>query len=587
MNKGLPLNAKGDFQEIDMNVTTRGGNADSKITVTEKTVADGMLELSVNYKISKKEIPQAFCVELSTPDIDVYSMWSPSMTSNRVIGKNYDLRRTPSRLASGIPLHCAVSRTGKNRVCLALSDAATPTEIVSGVAEEDAEIKWTVTFFTTPTTPISEYNAKIRIDTRDIPFYDSIYDTVFWWENECGYAPAPVPEYAKLPMNSLWYSFHQKLVPDEIVKQCELSKALGMDSVIIDDGWQTNDSNRGYAFCGDWEPIRIPDMKGLVDRIHNTGMKVILWFSVPFVGEKAKRWEEFKEFILNPNAPIDVHCLDPRYKHIRDYLVQTYESAVREWGLDGLKLDFIDNFLLTEDSVKPDPRRDFESLEEGIDALMTDVTDKLRKIKPDIMIEFRQSYVGPSIRKYGNMFRVTDCPCDAQLNRRGIIDLRFTSGKTAVHSDMLMWNVADTKESVAYQLTSVLYGVPQISMLIDKLPKEHYRTRKHYLDFWREHREILLDGKLTAQSPESFYNQVCSCLDGEAVITVYNNNVVCGEYKKLAVANGSEYEYVYLKGMSGRSYRTLNCMGEELCQGTLEGNLCEIEVPLGGMIFVS
>ena len=570
-----------------MKFTTCGGNANSIITVNEKTVADGIIELEVNYKLSERAVPEPFCIDLSTPDIDVYSMWSPAMICSRVIGKNYDWMRTYSRLASWMPLHCAISRTDKNRVCVSVSDAMTPIQIASGVAEEDAEIKWVITFFTDPTTPISEYNAIIRVDTRDIPFYNSIYDVVSWWENTCGYTPAPVPEHARLPMNSLWYSFHQSLVPDEIVKQCELSRPLGMESVIIDDGWQTNDSNRGYAYCGDWEPVRMPDMKGLVDRIHATGMKVILWYSVSFVGIHAKRFDELKDFLLDLDDSIEeVRRLDPRYRHVREYLTEIYANAVKEWGLDGLKLDFIDNFCLSKDSIKPDPRRDLESLEEGIDALMVAVTERLRAINPDILIEFRQSYVGPSIRKYGNMIRVADCPCDAQLNRRGIVDLRLTSGKTAVHSDMLMWNLEDTKESVAYQLSSILYGVPQISMLIDKLPREHYDTLKYYLSFWREHREILLDGDFSAQSPESYYNQACACLDGEAVITVYNNNIVCGEYKKLIVVNGSAQESVYLKGMANKNYRTVDCTGKETSRGVVDGNICEVKVTLGGMVFV-
>ena len=38
--------------------------------------------------------------------------------------------------------------------------------------------------------------------------------------------------------------------------------------------------------------------------------------------------------------------LDPRYKKVREYLVGIYEKAVKEWKLDGLKLDFIDSFIL-------------------------------------------------------------------------------------------------------------------------------------------------------------------------------------------------------------------------------------------------
>ena len=570
----------------NMNFKAYGKNADSKITVIERQASNGIVELEIDYRFGQNTVTEEFVIELSEPDLDVYSLWSPSMPSDRTIGKNYDWRYTHSRLAMWMPLHCAVSHTGNNRMTLAISDTATPTQIKSGICEEDAEFKWVVTFFPRPTTDTYKYSAIIRIDKRDIPLYDSVYDIVRWWEDECGYTPAPVPEYARLPMNSLWYSFHQVLVPDEIVKQCQLSKPLGLETVIIDDGWQTNDSNRGYAYCGDWEPVRMPDMKGLVDRIHGVGMKVMLWYSVPFIGKYAKRFDEFKDFLLNPNGPLDVYCLDPRYAHVREYLVNTYADAVKAWGLDGLKLDFIDNFIITDDAIKPDPRRDCESLEVGIDRLMVAVTDTLRSINPDILIEFRQSYVGPSIRKYGNMIRVGDCPCDSMANRRGVVDLRLTSGRTAVHSDMLMWNLSDTKENVASQLVTTLYGVPQISMLIDKLSTEHYDTLKFYLSFWREHREILLDGKLTFKNPETSYSQICSSLDGRAVVTAYENRVIEGDYGYLAVANASAEGSVILKGMSGKCYRAVDCTGEEISRGVIDRSICEISVSRGGFIII-
>ena len=149
--------------------------------------------------------------------------------------------------------------------------------------------------------PLKEYSTLIRIDRRDVAYYDAIYDVVTWWEKDCGYTPAYVPEHAKLPMNSLWYSYHQQLDVDEIVAECALSKPLGMDTVIIDDGWQTDDNSRGYQFCGDWEvtPKKIPDMKQFIDRIHATGMKVMLWYSVPFVGKSTKAYARFSDMLLD------------------------------------------------------------------------------------------------------------------------------------------------------------------------------------------------------------------------------------------------------------------------------------------------
>ena len=68
-----------------------------------------------------------------------------------------------------------------------------------------------------------------------------------------------------------------------------------MDTVIIDDGWQTDDNSRGYAYCGDWEVAtsKIPDMKKFVEDIHDTGMKIMIWYSVCFMGKYAKNYDKY------------------------------------------------------------------------------------------------------------------------------------------------------------------------------------------------------------------------------------------------------------------------------------------------------
>ena len=488
-----------------------------------------------------------------------------------------------------MPLHSLVSVDGRNRMTVALSDATTPTSIATGVCEENACIEWDITFFTVKVAPLKEYSATVRIDIRDIMYYDAAYDVVKWWESECGYVPAYVPEHAKLPMNSLWYSYHQQLDVEDIIKECRLSRAIGMDTVIVDDGWQTEDNSRGYQFCGDWEvaPSKIPDMKSFVDRIHETGMKVMLWFSVPFVGTGAKNYERFKDMLLDDTGNGRTYfSLDPRYKEVRDFLVGIYATAVRDWGFDGLKLDFIDSFILKGRSLEHDDRRDHVSLEDGIDALMTEVTDTLRSIDPDVLIEFRQSYVGPAIRKYGNMLRVSDCPNDAIKNRQDVVDLRLTSGNTAVHSDMLMWHYDDTVESAALQFVATLYSVPQISVKIDRLCESHKKMLAFYLSFWRENRDILINGRLTAKNPESAYSIVCAEKDGRAIYTCYTDTLVdCTGYVQTVAVNSSS-KSLLIKGADKKAYRVLDCMGDRVEEGTVCGEICQISVPLSGMVFI-
>lgn len=567
-----------------------GGNNGAKIYIETTNEKDGVLFATVKMQMEKPEIPQKFTVLFKYPVVDCYSVWSPYNTGRNCLGVNWSKRATQSRLASGMPVQSVISMGGKNRLTIALSDAVTPTRIFSGVCEEDACFDCGVDFFTVPVAPLTEYSAVIRLDMRDIAYYDSIYDVSAWWENECGYKPAHVPEHARLPMNSLWYTYHQNLDVEDIVNECRLSKPLGMDTVIIDDGWQTDDNNRGYAFCGDWEVARskVPDMKQFVDRIHAVGMKVMLWYSVPLLGIKSKNYNRFKDMLLDCTGNTrDFWALDPRYREVRDFLTETYIKAVSEWGLDGLKLDFIDSFVLRGKSLEPDEKRDFVSLEDAVDALMTGINNSLRAINPEILIEFRQSYVGPAIRKYGNMLRVADCPNDPIVNRCETVNLRFTSGNTAVHSDMLMWNYSEPVESAALQLVSVLFSVPQISVKIAKLSEDHKKMLGFYLSFWRSHRDILLDGKISANNPETLYSSVTACKDKKAVTALYSEKVVdVKDYGYVAAVNSNGSESLVLKGACGKKYTVYNCMGEKLENGTVSGNLSEITVPVAGIAII-
>lgn len=571
-----------------MNFTVSTNSKTADIRLTQKKEKD-ILYLQVDMINEKEEIPQSFSVNWKFSAKDCAFTWNPSMGDIHGLYFEWGLKTIKSRLASWMPEQQLISRTGKNKLTIAVSDVDTPIEIGTGICEEDATVVCKVTFFTFPSSPRKNYSATIRLDMRNIDYYDSIYDVSAWWENECGYIPAFVPEEAKLPMDSLWYSFHQQLNKDEILEECRLSKELGMKTVIIDDGWQTDNNSRGYAYCGDWNVTenKMGNMLKLINNIHDIGMNVILWYSVPFVGIYAEKYEEFKDMVLDKSGDEKTFfALDPRYKKVREYLCTIYEKAVTEWKLDGLKLDFIDSFVLKGKSLEPDSKRDYQSLEDGIHALMSEIKNRLLTINPDIMIEFRQSYVGPSIRKYGNMLRVGDCPCDILKNRFNIVNLRYTSGKTAVHSDMIMWNKEDTVENAALQFASILYSVPQISMRIDKLPKEHISMLKYYISLWTQWRNVLLDGRLTATNPESEYSLVCAELNDKAVYTAYSDTVIPVKTKETVAVNATAYETLIIKNAKECIYTVLNCMGQEIANGKLESDLQEINVPIAGMVFI-
>ena len=93
------------------------------------------------------------------------------------------------------------------------------------------------------------------------------------------------------------------------------------------------------------------------------------------------------------------------------------------------------------------------------------------------------------MRECGGIQRAADCPLDAFKNRTEITDLRLiASKKTAVHSDMLMWDYSASAEAAALQLINVMFSVPQISMRLSELSAEHRKMLKFYLALWKEYK---------------------------------------------------------------------------------------------------
>lgn len=504
--------------------------------------------------------PPVFELSWTHPIVDTIGVWHPGAAFDKGLALGWG-RSFGSKATSNAPVGCLYGATGRNRLCFALSDALRPMGIKAGVSEESAEVLCSFTLFDEVTTgpfggppmpgppqistqPIEAYEAMLRLDVREVPYHEALRDVGAWWATLPGYEPSPVPESARQPVYSTWYSLHSDLSPEQVEEQCRLSKELGCGVVIVDDGWQSAGNERGYAYAGDWRPApnKFPDLAEHARRVHELGMRYMMWYSVPFVGFHSEAYTRFKDRLLGEISFARAGILDPRYPEVREYLIGTYEAALRDWALDGFKLDFVDSFAVPrfpgfgpprggpgrqpDATPEPPPGRDYESVTEAVDRLLTDVMARLRALKPDVMIEFRQSYTGPLMRKYGNMFRALDCPNDAVENRVRTLDIRLLCGETAVHSDMLMWNPAERPESAALQLVNVLFSVPQISVLLDQLPPEHTEMLRFWLGWWREHRDVLLGGDLSPLAPEANYPVVTARTERELIAAAYADVIV-------------------------------------------------------------
>lgn len=578
----------------EFEIDTRGQNA--TVTVTPEKIGNDLQFYRISVDFAQKTVPERIRIRWLEPFVDMLSTWTPFGRFDRGLYSDWRPMRAHSRSAAGAPVIALVGKSGTNSCTIAVADAATPLELSAGISERKGDCVCVIELFTNRIDVMDHYETFIRIDTRPCPFYDSIKDTRDWW-SEMGYPPAHVPLDAKRAMFSTWYNFQKDITTDTVVEQCKMAKEFGLDTVIVDDGWQTAENAGGYSFCGDWEvaPSKIPDMKDFVDQVHALGMKFMLWYSVPFVGVHTKACAQFEGMYLWDRDGGKTFVLDPRFAKTRAYLVGVYERAVREWGLDGLKLDFIDNFSLRDSSPANYEDMDCVSLEGAVEKLLDEITTSLRAINPDILLEFRQSYIGPVMQKYGNILRVGDCVGGAIINRVSATDLRLlTNNGTAVHSDMILWNYEAPVETAADQLVNVLYCVPQISVLFDKLPESHKKMLKFYLKFIDDNRHVLIDGELITLGMETAYSQIYAKANGEAIATIFTNPVfkLDEAYDKLTIANGSGLADAYVENTLDEvkySYEIVNCMGEKVEEGEValgKGSITKFELPVCGFMFM-
>lgn len=542
-------------------------------------------EYKLKLVFEENSSPSEYKITWHHDQIDTVGFWSPMNNFDHNITADWTKREAKSKLSSGMPLASLYGISNSNSLTISLSDAKTPLKILAGVVEENAKVECVALLFCEKISPIKEYEAIIRLDTRKINFCKCVEDTKYWWEKSF-YAPSYTPKYASDPLYSTWYSFHQRTIPEEIVAQCRQAKEYGMDTVIVDDGWQTDDNSRGYGYCGDWEvcKAKIPNMKDFVDKIHDLDMRFMVWFSVPFVGVHSKSYARFKGKYLRTRWSGDAKVLDPRFSDVREFITSKYVSFVKEYGIDGLKLDFIDAFIMEEEASTDYDNMDTISVEDGVEMLLSEISAKLKEINPEFLIEFRQSYVGPVISQYGNMFRVTDCPNDPFVNRVHSLNMRM-SQTGMIHSDMMMWNKDETNEALSYQLLGTMFCVPQISILFENISSDHKKILKNYLSFWRAHKDTILNGKMEYLDVHANYSMAKSTKNGECVSVMYQGVVNKLDSKiDSYVFNSTANTYIYLEVDKQLSYEAYNSFGDLIKQGTLKEGITKIEIPVGGMV---
>ncbi|MGW7417828.1 glycoside hydrolase family 36 protein, partial [Streptomyces sp. NPDC054863] len=287
------------------------------------------------------EAPRAAVeVRLSAPLGDAAGYWHPKAGWSRTLVADWEGRSRVS-LVDGLAAGCLYDHTGATLLTFAAADPVPEVTLRFGVSEEND------THVVHLGLPASATAHRLLLVPRS-PSVAAALSTLRTWYATGLPAPMPVPEAARLPLYCTWYAFNQQIDAAEVERQAALATDLGFGTLIVDDGWQRLGSGRGYAGVGDWtpDPATFPDFTGHVARVRRGGLRYMLWVAPLLLGPRADCYGTWAPFAPAPAGVPGAHVLDPRHPEVRTHVVRTCLRLVRDHGLDGLKVDFLNEAMV-------------------------------------------------------------------------------------------------------------------------------------------------------------------------------------------------------------------------------------------------
>ncbi|TCD01545.1 glycoside hydrolase family 36 protein [Pedobacter psychroterrae] len=608
----IPLSASAQIIQVgNLKVNVEGKDDQFRRSLSVRLVAPGINELTISLQAVGLAIPKPIVVTFKQPSIDIQSYLTPhgvnaSETSSlydyelsRMIPVSYDAKTKFTSATMDQPSMTFFNTNSQNRLTIAASELIFPVTFNAGENEQDGvgfDLK--IGLFEYVKKPMEAYTFKFRFDTRNIHYNQAQRDLLTWWKAVHNLKIAKVPISAHMPFYCTWYALKADGVnAKNIEEQARLARQLGCETIIVDDGWQkAQDAKAGYClYNGDWEvdTIRFTDFKAHVKKVQSMNMKYMLWVGPSMIGEKSKIYEELKDKMLYRADWAKAWVADPRFPEVRKYLAERLITLMKETGIDGFKIDFMDlmNTRYAGKNLAQGNGRDYESVEEATVKLLSDIHAGCSALNLNVLIEFRQFYTSPVMQQFANMFRAVDCPNDVMENRTRTLDTRNLNYQV-IHADPLAWNENENVQASALQLLHTMLSVPQVSTDLTKMSTEHLKMLTFLLKQWRTFSITLTRGEAFNYGADSHYTWSETSLKDQTVVVAYQPTILSPKKleKNALMINGTHQDKLVLdltKNFGVRTIMVYTCTGELVRKEKISLNgLVKIKVPASGIIRV-
>jgi hypothetical protein len=533
-----------------------------------------------------------FTVDVALPFDDLHRMWYTQQIGGLGWSTYVSLpwgATIPASGNQGCLIAAAQSRHGKNRGLLAFKDQGGDGSLDFKLEYGGGAFHIAINRFAEGRTyTLDEFDETVYFDAEDVPWNKSVAAFVKWYDNEHSLTYT-TPSFCYEPAFNSWYPLKTAQKEADLLRFADMTERLGVGTFEIDHGWF-----RTYEQY-DLHTDNIPDMRRLIDRFHDHGLRVIAWFRPFHIGGE----DAFHDLRVVENG-VKSGELCVRTREVQERAGRLAGEIMRKYNLDGLKVDFLDASTVKLINCEADHEHVTDFVSDGAHAAMKNMADAIRAVKSDAIIEYRLNYANVATRQYCNIFRGQDAPSDPDHVRRHLALLRSWSTGVAPNADYAYWTPDLSDVEVArFMAGMVLYGVPTLSVDFDTLPASHFAIAKAWLALYRENIERLIHGDFqplssdphysVARTTSPAYTFACSFLERwPAIIEVPQTS---SQY--VFLFNGTAYPEIrtQLSGLSG-SYEmevldpALKRVGNPFRVSVSGSMAFAQEVPVGGSVWL-
>jgi len=488
----------------------------------------------------------------SVPVIDMHGLitFPPTQADMGTLPPNQGEKRTWT--GSSLPLFMLYHRNGNNRFSFGLLDQLTETKLVYALDIIAGNYQFTLT------KPFIWQNGSWR-ETIQLSTYAHSWQAALasyreFVDREWPQPRLPVPEQAYGPVFCTWYGTLHEINQDWVIENAYVASRMGFKTWITDDGWfldKVSASGSG-EFAGDWQPSeqRFPEFKDHVEMVQKMGMRYLLWVAPTMVGKYSQAAKDYPQLLQQPeNAPF--FSLTPWKAQTGEIITQNLERLLKDYRLDGFKLDFIDS--IDPKLVPTDP--DYATAGEGLYTILSQVLERLQAINPELLIEFRNSYANLANRRFANLYRANDTPYNLTANRWQVAIERLLAPDRAVVSDPVVWGPDASLEDVAVSLINAICCVPMVSINLSECQVNHENLIRNWIKFYNTHLKTIMHGEFVPEFHGNSLPLIRFNGEKEQIIGLYEDYPVSFKLKqssKIFILNASSQPYVDILPGTGR-----------------------------------